>query len=110
MTQPRRPPAQTPQEAINAGQPPSISVISQRRITIQPVPGQTQDQVVVTYRIAPHPPQVLFIDLAQLPAWVWRRDHPGQEPPEALERQNDDALRTIIQAQRRPPSPIQRMI
>lgn len=107
----RRPGNQpTPEQIAAGGPPPQISIISERLIPTQPVPGQVVDQIAITYRIAPNPPQVIFIPLEQLPNWVYQRDHPGQPVPPAIQRQGDDILRSLVNQQRRPAPHPPRMI
>ena len=100
----------TAEQAAAGGPPPEISIISERPVSTQPVPGQIEELIAVTYRIAPNPPQVLFVPLEALPDWVFRRDHPDQEVPEAIQVQGDDELRRRIRARRQAPASTARMI
>jgi len=110
VTQERRGPGPTPEQLVGEGPKAIISVISQRRVTVTPVPGQVQDRVAVTFRIAPNPPQVIFVRLELLPAWVFRRDNPGKDVSEELEVQNDQALRDVIRKRAKPEGPSARQI
>ncbi len=100
----------TPEQIGAGGPPPEISIISERAIPTMPTPGVEVVQIAVTYRIAPNPPQVIFVPLEQLPNWVFQRDHPGQPVPPAVQRAGDDALRSIIKARQRPAPSAPRMI
>lgn len=107
----RRPGSQpTPEQIVAGGPPPTISIISERPIETQPIPGQVVHQVAVTYRLAPNPPEVIFVPLESLPHWVYRRDHPGNDVPPAIQKQGDDALRQMIRTRRHPTGPPPRMI
>lgn len=100
----------TPEQIVSGGPPPEISIVSERSIDTQPVPGTVVTQIAVTYRVAPNPPQVVFVPLEQLPNWVFQRDNPGKPIPPAVQRAGDDALRTIIKARQRPAPTAPRMI
>lgn len=100
----------SPEQIAAGGPPPDIAIISERVIATHPVPGETVYQVAVTYRIAPHPPQVLFASLDRLPDMVYRRDHPGKPVPDDVQKKGDDALRDIIRGRRTPTGPRPRMI
>ena len=110
MTQDRRGRGPSPEQLTDQGPEAIISVISQRRVTTTPVPGQVREQVAVTFRIAPSPPQVIFVRLELLPAWVFRRDNPGKDVSEELEVQNDQALRGVIRERAKPEGPSARQI
>jgi len=100
----------TPEQIAAGGPPPTISILSERRITTQPVPGEIRELVAVTFRIAPNPPQSIFVPLERLPDWVYRRDNPGKDVPEDVQKQGDDVLREIIRGKARPAGPPPRMI
>ena len=107
----RRPGSQpTPEQIVAGGPPPTISIISERHIETQPVPGQVAHQVAVTYRLAPNPPEVMFIPLEALPHWVYQRDHPNQPVPASVQAQGDVALRALIRPHPRPARPPPRML
>lgn len=87
-----------------------ISILDERLVRTQPVPGEVRDQVAVTFRIAPNPPEVIFVPVESLAAWQHRQANPGKDVPAGVQQRSDEQLRAIILQRRRPAAPAPRTI
>lgn len=77
---------------------PAIRILTERTMTVTPRPGETYDQVAVTYSAPPRPPGVVFLKASELPDLEYLRENPGKEIPSGIKAQGDRIRRTAIEA------------